>query len=122
MIQKQLTRPSLSDLFSCNSKNVQNFHHYFGDYIHHFLVKCRFSINLESLEKSLYSLEDLKKSVLARANILGNLRVVRITMDRTKILRRTHTERRTPIPTKIAFAGENTYRISMRVQISDTFN
>ncbi len=87
------------------------------------MVKCRFRINLESLEKSFYALEHLEKSVLDRANILGCLpvavRAVCIRMDRTKVLRRIHTERRTPIPAKIAFAGENTCKISMRMQISD---
>jgi hypothetical protein len=117
IIQRQLTHPSLSDLFSCNSKNVEHLHHNFRDYIHHFLVKCRFRINLESLEKAFYALEHLKKSVLARANILGCLRAVRITIDRTKVLSRIHTEKRTPIPAKIAFAGENTCEISMRIQI-----
>jgi hypothetical protein len=69
------------------------------------------------LEKAFYALEHLKKSVLARANILGCLRAVRITIDRTKVLSRIHTEKRTPIPAKIAFAGENTCEISMRIQI-----
>src|SRR6266852_3129584 len=101
IIQKKLTRPSLSDLFSCDSKNVENLHQYFGDYIHHSLVKCRFIVDFQSLEKNFYALEDLKKSVLARANILGCLRAVRIMMDRTKVIRRIHTKRRTPIPTKI---------------------
>jgi hypothetical protein len=73
------------------------------------------------LEKSFNALEDLKKSVLARTNILGCLGAVGITMDRTKVLRRIHTERRTPIPAKIVFAGENTCGKSMRMQISDTF-
>jgi hypothetical protein len=72
------------------------------------------------LEKRFYALEDFKKSVLARANILGCLGAVRITMDRTKILSRIHTERSTPIPAKIAFAGENTCKTNMRIQISDT--
>ncbi len=72
------------------------------------------------MEKSLYALKDLKKSVLVRANIFGCLRAVYITIDRTKVLRRIRTERRTPIPTKIAFAGENTCKISIKMQISDT--
>src|SRR6266852_7928762 len=119
-VKQKLTCLSLSDLFSCNSKDVQYLHHYFGDYIHHFLVKCRFGVDLQSLEKSLYVLKDLKKSVLVRANIFGCLRTVRITIDRTKVLRRIRTERRTPIPTKIGFAGGNTCKIRMRMQISDT--
>jgi hypothetical protein len=120
IIQRQLTYPSLSDPFSCNSKDVQDLHHCFGDYVHHFLVECRFRVNFESLEEAFYALEHLKKSILACANILGCLRTVRITIDRTKILRKIHTERSTPIPAKIAFAGENTCKRTMRIQISDT--
>ena len=73
MIWQQLTRPSLSDLFSCNSKDVEDLDHYFRDYFHHFLVECRSNVNLESLEKSFYALEYLKKGVLILANILGCL-------------------------------------------------
>ena len=32
-------------------------------------------------------------------------------MERTRVLRRIRTRRRIPIPEKIAFAGENTYKI-----------
>jgi hypothetical protein len=42
-------------------------------------------------------------------------------MSHTKALRRIHTERRTPIPMKITFAGENTYQIDMRGWILDKF-
>jgi len=68
-IEQQLTRPSLSDLFRCNPKNVEDLDHYFRDCIHHFLVKCHFRVYLEPLEKCPYSLEHLKKSILARVNI-----------------------------------------------------
>jgi hypothetical protein len=74
--------------------------------------------NLKSLEKSFYSLEHLKKSILTRVNILSNLRDAGITMDRTRALRKIHTKRRIPTPAKIAFAGENTYKITVRVHIS----
>jgi hypothetical protein len=59
------------------------------------------------LKKGFYALEHLKKSVLAREDILGCLRAVHITIDQAKVLKRIHTERRTPIPAKIVFAGEN---------------
>ena len=84
---KKLTRPSLSDLFSRNPKNIEDLHHYFGNCIHKFFVKCRLCVDLESLEKSFYAIEYLKKSVLARANITCCLRAVHITTDRTKVLR-----------------------------------
>jgi hypothetical protein len=37
------------------------------------------------------------------------------------LLRRIHTERRTPNPANITFAGENTCQINMRVQFSYEF-
>ena len=122
IIHQKLTRPSLSDLFSCNSKDVEDLDHYFRDNIHHFLVECRSGVDLESLEECLYTLEDLKKSVLARTSFLGCLRAISITMDQTRMLRKVHTKRRTPIPTKIVFAGENTYNkiISMRIHVKGT--
>ena len=120
ILQQRLTRLSLSDLFSCNSKNVEDLHHNFRNCIDHFLFEYCFSVDLQSLEKSFYALEDVTKSVLTCSNILGCLRNVRIRMDRTKVLREIHTERRTPIPANITFAGENSCRIIMGVQISDT--
>ena len=38
-------------------------------------------------------------------------------MDRTKGLRKIHTERRTENPAKIARAGENTYKINEAVDL-----
>jgi hypothetical protein len=83
-------------------------------------VKCRFSVDIQSLEKSFYALEHLKKRVFVRANILGCLRAVRIMMSRKKVLRRVHTERRTPTLAKIAIEGGNACKISIRMKISDT--
>jgi hypothetical protein len=39
-------------------------------------------------------------------------------MNPTKVLRRVHTERRTPNPIKITFAGENTCQINERVDLA----
>src|SRR5216684_2640635 len=55
--QQQLTRPSLSDLFRCNSEDVEDLNHYFRGNIHHFLVKCCFSVELKSLKKGFYAFE-----------------------------------------------------------------
>jgi hypothetical protein len=43
-------------------------------------------------------------------------------MANRKLLRRIHTERRTPIPENITAAGENTCQMNMRVHISDEFS
>jgi hypothetical protein len=40
-------------------------------------------------------------------------------MSPMKLPRRIHTERRTPTPANITLAGENSYHINMRKQISD---
>ena len=120
-VKKRLTRSALLDFFCYNSNYVQHFRHYSHDCIHHFLIQCRSSVNLQSLEKRLQALEYLKKSVLACTDILSRLRSDRITMGGTKILERIHTKRRTPTAVKMAFAGGNACQISMRAQILDNF-
>ena len=42
-------------------------------------------------------------------------------MARTKVQQRIRTERRTPIPAKIAFAGENAWEMDMKEWISNGF-
>jgi hypothetical protein len=107
LVQKRLTRSALLDFFCCDSNNVQDFSHYFHDCVHHILIQCRFSVNLQSSEKRLQALEYLKKDALACTDILGRLGGYRITMSRTNILERIHTKRRMPNAVKIAFAGGN---------------
>jgi len=50
-VQTRLTHSALLDIFCCNANNVENFSHYFHDGIHHFLIQCRFGVNLQPLEK-----------------------------------------------------------------------
>jgi len=69
-------------------------------------------------EKILYAFEDVDESVLARLNILDCLRIVNVNFTLAKVLRWICTERRTPTPAKITFAGENTYRIVIKMHIS----
>ena len=83
LVQKRLTRSALPDFFCCNSDDVEDFSHYFHDCIQHFLIQCRFSVNLQSLEKRLQALKYLKKDALACTDILSRLRGYRITMSRT---------------------------------------
>jgi hypothetical protein len=109
LLQQGLTHSALFDFFRSDGDNVKNLNHYCRDCVHHSLIKRHFSVYVQTSEKSLYALEQLKKSILVRANVLSCLRIVRITMDPTKILR-LHTERRTANPIKITFAGENTFK------------
>ena len=120
-LQQGLTDSALLDFFCRNSNKVENFDHYGRGCLHHSFIWCHFGVCVQTSEKCLYALEYLRKSVLVRANGLSCLRIVRITIDRTKVLRRVHTERRTPNPIKITFAGENTCRTNMRGYISDKF-
>jgi hypothetical protein len=55
---------------------------------------------------------------LACSNLFGCLRDVHVIMAHAE-LTRIHTERRTPTPAKITLAGENSFHMNMREQISD---
>jgi hypothetical protein len=55
---------------------------------------------------------------LACTDIFSCLSNARIKMAATKALGRIQTERRTPTPTKMTFAGENTCQMHIRIQIS----
>jgi hypothetical protein len=75
-------------------------------------------VGLEASEKHFDALEDVDKSVLTCSNILSCLRDAGVTMARTELLKRLHTERRTPTPAKITLAGGNTCHMNVRVQIT----
>ncbi len=113
-LQQGLTHSALFDVICSDGENVEDLNHYCCDRVQHSLIWRRFSVCVQTLEKCFNALEHLKESVLIRANVLSCLRIVRITIDRTKVLGRVHTERRTPNPIKITFAGENTCQINMR--------
>jgi hypothetical protein len=114
-VNETLTCSAFLDLFCCDSDKVEDFDHYGRDCVHHSFSWCYFNVYVQTSEKCFYALEHLRKSLLIRANRLGCLRIIRIIgMDHMKVLRRVHTKRRTPIPTKITFAGENTCQINMR--------
>jgi hypothetical protein len=114
LLQQGLTHSTLFDFFCHDGQNIEHFNHNFRDRVHHSLIWRHFSVCVQALEKCFYALEHLKERVLIRANVLSCLTIFRITMDRTKVLKRVHTERRTPNPIKITFAGANTCQINMR--------
>ncbi len=87
-VQQTLTHPALLNFICCNSKNIQDFGHYFRDYIHHSFIQCRFSVDLQSSEKHSKTLQDFKKSVFTCTHILsclGGDRISGITMGRMNI-------------------------------------
>ena len=109
-----LTHSALFNFFCSDGQNVEDFDHYCCDRVYHSLIWCRVSVCVQTSEKCFYALEHLKESILVRANVLSCLRIVRIMVDRTKALRRVHTERSTPNPIKMTFAGENACQVNMR--------
>jgi hypothetical protein len=113
-LRQGLTQSTLFDFFCSDGKNVQDLSHYGRDLVYHSFIWRHFSVYVQTPEKCFYALEHLEEIVLIRANVLSCLRIVRITMDRTKVVTRVHTERSTPNAVKITFAGGNTCQINMR--------
>ena len=111
-LQQGLTYSTLFDFFCSDSENVEDLTHYCCDRVHHSLIWHHFSVCVQTAEKCFYAFKHLIKGVLVRANVLCCLRFVHITMDRTKVLRKVHTERRTVNPITITFAGGNTCQIN----------
>ena len=109
LLQQGLTYFVLFNFFCSNGKNIEDLDHYCHDRVQHPLTWRHFSVYVQTSEKCFYALKHLKKSVLVRANVLGRLIIICITMDRIIALR-LHTERRTANPIKITFAGENTFK------------
>jgi hypothetical protein len=102
-----LTHSALFDLLRRNPKNRKDLDHNLNDDIH-LHGRGYFYIDLETPEEHFNALKDVEKSVLAGASNLNCLRDPVVTMVHAKPSRGIHTERRTPIPANITFAGENT--------------
>ena len=108
--KETLTCFGLLDFFCYNSNKIEDLDHYCRNCVQHSSIWRHFGVYVQTSEKCFYVLEHLKESVLVRANRLGCLGIVCIVMDRTKVLRRVHTEIRTENPVKITFAGENAFK------------
>ena len=117
-VYEQLTCPALLHLLRRDRQDAKDLNHDLSDYVHHFRCRPHLSIVFKASEEILYAFEDVDESVLARSNILDCLRIVGVNDARTKVLKRTRTERRTPTPENITFAGENTYQIMIKIHIS----
>jgi len=107
----------LLDLLGRDRQNRKNLNHDLSDYVHHFRRRRHLNIVFKASEKILYAFEDVDEVVLACSNILDSLRIVKVDFARAKV-QRLRTERRTPTPAKITFAGENTYRNIIKMHIS----
>ena len=115
---KELTRSALPDLFRRNRQDAEHLDQDGRDCIRHFLIWWHLGVDFETSKKGFYSFEDVDESVLARTDIFNCLRRRKKKLAskwaRAMVLRRTQTERRTPIPTNIAFAGENTCQMPLK--------
>jgi hypothetical protein len=65
------------------------------------------SINLEPAQKVFDAFEDINKGIIAFPHVLGRLADADIIASQLERARVTRTERRTPIPENIGFAGGN---------------
>jgi hypothetical protein len=108
----------LLDLLRRDRQNRKDLNHDLSDYIHHFLCRRHLSIVFKSSEKILYAFEDIDEIVLACPNVLDCLGIENVDFASSKGQRRLRTERRTPTPAKITFAGENTYQNMIKMHIS----
>ena len=116
-VDDQLTSPPLLNLRRYYRKNGENFHHDFQHDVDHRLRWWKCCIGLKALEKVLNALEEIDEHLLACIDILGRLSNDGIM--KPCILKSRLTKRRTPIPAKITFAGENTLETMIRTQIPE---
>jgi hypothetical protein len=118
----RLTRSTLFDLLRPSDKNRDQFNHDFNNGIGHRFSWSYFSITLKPFEELFYTLEQIGEHTLTCIGILSPLAEPCLTVIRTKGWSVEPTKRRTPIPTKITFAGESTYIIDIRVCIKEEWS
>jgi hypothetical protein len=104
----QLTRSTLSDLFCGDGENRKNFYHDLHNHISHRGSWLHFRVCLETLEETLDAHKDINEHILACNHIFGHLRNVSVMIAAIEGSSTILTKRRTPIPEKTTFAGENT--------------
>jgi hypothetical protein len=104
----RLTRSTLFDLLRGDSENRKYFYNDLHDHVRHRSSWLQFRVCLKTLEESLDANEDVNQHILARIYIFGRLINVRAIIACVERSRMMLTKRRTPIPEKTTFAGENT--------------
>ena len=76
-------------------------------------------IRFESCKKTSDAFKELCENVFTRRNALGSLLNVKHQKDlRQEEIERILAERKTPMPAKITFAGENTYKIYISLSLA----
>jgi hypothetical protein len=81
--------------------------HDLHDHVGHRFGRSHFCVGLKTLEETLDAHEDVDEHILARFNIFSRLKNVSVIAAHTERSGMMLTKRRTPMPEKTAFAGEN---------------
>ena len=113
----QLTCTILFNLLCQDCKDTKNLNHDFHDRTRHSRGRGHLYIDLEPSEDVFYAREEIKEYILTIANSLNNLRYQDVTNNPEKRSTFVLTERRTPMPVKIAPAGWNASKMDIRGQI-----
>jgi hypothetical protein len=95
-------------LFSRESEDRQDFDHNLDQYFCHCGSRRNLSINHQTSKEILDAFKDVDEGVVACPHILGRLVDPDITKSQLEKAGIIHTERRIPMPAKIALAGGNT--------------
>ena len=95
-----------------NRENREHLDYYLYNYIPHFGGRLHVDVSFETQKEAFHALEDINDSAVTCLNIPDRLRRGHKIVSAKERRKRIHTERRTPTPTKIAFAGEKTYQIN----------
>ena len=104
---ERLTRSTLFNLLCGDCENRKYFYHDLHDHASHRFSRSHFCVGLESLEKTFDADEDVDEHILARIHIFSRLKNASVIAAGTERSRMMLTKRRTPMPEKTAFAGEN---------------
>ena len=105
------------DLLRRNPEDRENLDHDLDKYIHHLCRWWHLCVNLNTSEKHFDALEHVDKGVLSCSGMHSCLRDVGVTVARTELLRRLHTDSRTPKPAKITLADGNTCQMDVSADL-----
>jgi hypothetical protein len=106
--KEQPTRSFLFNLLCHDPEDRQYLNHDFDDNVSHSCGRCDCSVRLEAPEEIFDSFEQVNEHISARFDVLCRLTNAIVTMASTRKSKPMLTKRRTPIPAKITFAGEDT--------------
>jgi hypothetical protein len=116
-MRHRLTQPSALHFFGRDREDVYYIDHNYDDHVRHSCSRWKASVYVKPLKEKSDAVEDINEHVLTRAGIFSRLGTLSVKMDCPSGTMRTLTERRTPIPAKIMFAGGNAWKVDIRIEI-----